>query len=269
MPNRIIKESIWSSSTLSKISLEAASHFLWLLPLPDDHGCCLISTDFICSRLYYKRKHVTSKKVAEWNAELERVDLIRTWEVDGERYAYFPKWGKHQVIRSLHFRKTPIPPESVINCNQLQSIAISCGDHLNLNPNLNPIYVDLRKSTHSPTNVEKDNLTDMARYWNENCGKLPLVSRITASRRSKELKRLDEFGEEKFKQAIKLAAASVFCNGGKNGDGWKANYDFLIANENNIAKLLEGKYGGEIKQKIQFKLVEPENAEDKLHEDSF
>lgn len=134
MPNRIIKESIWTSPNLNQLNKLAELHFYRLLPLPDDHGCCQVTPAVVKGRCYPLREDITITMIEQWNEELERLDLIRTWNENGRQYAWFPKWKDHQRIRSLHNRKTPEPPQSVI-CRQ-----VSSSDALNPNPNhnLNP-----------------------------------------------------------------------------------------------------------------------------------
>ena len=150
MPNRIIKESIWSSPTLSQISLEAQAFWLRLLPLPDDHGCFDARSAILRGKLYpLCLTKVTEANIEAWLTELESVDSIRRWLTpDGITWGLMTNWSKHQRIRSLHQRKTPEPPENLIvkslvitdvNCRQLTAI-----DRLNPNPNPNQNIKDSR-----------------------------------------------------------------------------------------------------------------------------
>ena len=50
-----------------------------------------------------------------------------------------------------------------------------------------------------------------------------------------------EQGEENVIKAIDIAANSDFLKG-KNDCNWKMDFDWLIANDTNIVKILEGKY---------------------------
>lgn len=150
MPNRIVKESIWSSENLAKASLLAQGFFLRLLPLPDDHGCFDARTAILRARLFpLNYSDVTEKQIEKWIQELIAVDCIRVWLDSGIRYGYVPTWSKHQQVRSLHHRKTPVPPEELVtkthtenkddsNCKQV--IAAE-----SLNPNPNPIQTCVRQ----------------------------------------------------------------------------------------------------------------------------
>ena len=67
------------------------------------------------------------------------------------------------------------------------------------------------------------------------------VTKLTDSRKLKLSKRLKEHGEENIIKAIDIAANSDFLKG-KNDRNWKMDFDWLIANDTNIVKILEGKY---------------------------
>jgi hypothetical protein len=132
MATRFIKDSIWTSPNLNSLSDLAENFFFRLLPLPDDHGCCEITPAVIKGRCYPLKDNVTAKKIEQWAIELVKTDLIRVWEVNRRIYAYFPTWSVHQRIRSLNTRKTPEPPESVVNCRQSESVDASCGSLFSL-----------------------------------------------------------------------------------------------------------------------------------------
>lgn len=114
MPNRIIKESIWTSPNLNKLSDMAERHFYRILPLPDDHGCFESTPKVVRGHCYPLKENVTHEDIAGWQKELEEAGLIILWSVNGGReYGAITSWKKHQYIRSLHNRKTPSPPKEV------------------------------------------------------------------------------------------------------------------------------------------------------------
>ena len=134
MPNRVIKESLWTSPNLNKLSDLAERHFYRILCLPDDFGCCELTPLVVKGRCYPLKEKITTKQIEGWNRELEAEDILRIWNDNGRYYAYFPTFNIHQRVRSKHLRKTPEPPESV-TCRQ-----VSAGDgdcHPNHNPNHN------------------------------------------------------------------------------------------------------------------------------------
>lgn len=73
------------------------------------------------------------------------------------------------------------------------------------------------------------------------------VNKLTDSRKKKLLARLQEQGEENIIKAIDIASESDFLKG-KNDRNWKMDFDWLIANDTNIVKVLEGKYCNKTKE---------------------
>ena len=73
------------------------------------------------------------------------------------------------------------------------------------------------------------------------------VNKLTDSRKKKLLARLQEQGKENIIKAIDIASESDFLKG-KNDRNWKMDFDWLIANDTNIVKVLEGKYCNKTKE---------------------
>jgi biotin operon repressor len=78
-------------------------------------------------------------------------------------------------------------------------------------------------------------------YWNTK-GNLPHIKAFTAQRQEKLRSRMSEpLFAGNWRVIIDKLAASSFATGG-NQRSWKADIDWLLANSNNYAKVLEGKY---------------------------
>lgn len=73
------------------------------------------------------------------------------------------------------------------------------------------------------------------------------VNKLTDSRKKKLLARLQEQGKENIIKAIDIASESDFLKG-KNDRNWKMDFDWLIANDTNVVKVLEGKYCNKTKE---------------------
>ena len=126
MPNRVIKDSIWSSPSLSKLSEKAQLHWpRWLLQ-PDDWGCFNADEDIIKGLVYPKMKSVTTKKILELRDEYNQSGMLFLWSENGRVWGYFISFEKHhpQFCNSTHLdgegkqarhkRKTPEPPTDEI-----------------------------------------------------------------------------------------------------------------------------------------------------------
>ena len=94
------------------------------------------------------------------------------------------------------------------------------------------------KTNIQPTKEDISPAEDVLDLYRLHCPSLPDV-RILNDKRRKHIKALlKAFTIEEITEGFKKAEASDFCKG---KTGWKADFEFLI-NQNNMAKVLEGKY---------------------------
>lgn len=73
---------------------------------------------------------------------------------------------------------------------------------------------------------------------------LSIISKLSDKRKAKLKARIDELGEDKIIEAIDKIKESSFLRG-DNDRKWKVDFDWLIANDTNILKVLEDKYKDE------------------------
>jgi hypothetical protein len=104
-----------------------------------------------------------------------------------------------------------------------------------------------RKNKEQETKNKGDLAQEIFEIWNQHCGdSLPKVNKLSAIRRGKLATRFSEAESPEsyvadFTQAVKLCAASPFLSG-QNDRRWTADFDWLIKNDGNLVKVLEGKY---------------------------
>ena len=86
-------------------------------------------------------------------------------------------------------------------------------------------------------------LSPLAEFWNTTCPNLPAVREMSENRRKKEKLRLEERPDlAEWERIFRMIHESPFCRG--NGKtGWRATFDWIIDNPDNVLKVLEGKYG--------------------------
>lgn len=83
---------------------------------------------------------------------------------------------------------------------------------------------------------------DIKNLWNSICISYPKVVSVTDKRKASLRCRWEQLKElKKFEEAFRKLEASDFCKG-NNDRKWKASFDWIIANQTNIVKVLEGKY---------------------------
>lgn len=92
---------------------------------------------------------------------------------------------------------------------------------------------------------------EIVALWNtavENTS-IPQVKKLTNSRRAKIKARMKDFPESEDWAALfkPIIASDFLC--GDNDRGWTASFDWLVANEENPTKVLEGKYANKKKKK--------------------
>lgn len=108
MPNRIIKESICSSDSISQCSWFEEVLFYRLIVNCDDYGRFDGRTAVIKSRLFPLVDGLTSKNVEDAIKKLVSIGLVGLYEAQGKPFLYLPAWNEHQTIRAKK-SKYPAP----------------------------------------------------------------------------------------------------------------------------------------------------------------
>ncbi len=144
MPNRIIKESICTSDSLSQLSWFEQAVFFRLIVLADDFGIFDARSAIIRGRAFPLHS-VTDKQIDDALSKLATVDMIYLYTVGGKPYLQLKTWGEHQQIRATK-SKYPKPENADLqsvdsNCNQLQSVDSNCNQLQSVDSNCprNPI----------------------------------------------------------------------------------------------------------------------------------
>ena len=93
------------------------------------------------------------------------------------------------------------------------------------------------KNRDEENKIEK-NLIDL---WNSTS--LPKIYLFSSERKTHLRQRIkNRHFVENYSVAIEKISKSDFCLGGEDKKGWKSTIDWLLANDNNYVKALEGKY---------------------------
>lgn len=108
MPNRVIREGLLHSQRYWSVHIEARQLFWHLMLLADDFGLVSLAPVFIRRMAFIDAP--PQSKIDRLIGELERVDLLRTYEVEGVRYGFIPRF--RQILRIEHARH-PLPPHAL------------------------------------------------------------------------------------------------------------------------------------------------------------
>ena len=106
---RTVKPEFFESESLAKVSRESRLAFIGLFALADDHGRLRYLPKRIAGDLFPLDDDVTPEHVERWITELEEVDCVRTYEVEGKTYLYLPEWETHQKIDHPSQSRIPEP----------------------------------------------------------------------------------------------------------------------------------------------------------------
>jgi len=103
-----------------------------------------------------------------------------------------------------------------------------------------------------PAKKPKKNHVDQTAYvdlWNERCGALPKVRKLTKKRNSLLASRIAEgLTLAQFDEVLAKIQTSLFLNG-DNDRGWKVSFGWVIESDDHITDILEGKYDRSSKPK--------------------
>ncbi|MEI3363826.1 MAG: hypothetical protein V8R75_15560 [Oscillospiraceae bacterium] len=129
MPNRIIKESICTSDSISALTDFQETFFYRLIVNCDDFGRMDARPAILKARLYPLRERLTLKEIESALRALATVGCVEVYEVDGKPYLRLPSWEVHQQIRA---KKSKFPGPECANgsndttCNQMISDDFKC-----------------------------------------------------------------------------------------------------------------------------------------------
>ena len=135
MPNRIIKDSILTSTKINSLSFFEYTLWTALILLADDYGRFHANPLIIKGYAFALRPEVTAENIETGLQSLVEHDCIKTYTHGGKNYLFFPNWTEHQRLRNRK-SKFPEPPfeleifqnDIAASCGQLPPNAASCGD---------------------------------------------------------------------------------------------------------------------------------------------
>ena len=123
MPNRIIKDSISKSETISGLTDFQFRLWVHLITYVDDYGRGDARPAIIKGACFPFRDRMTNKDIEKGLADLAGAGCVVLYKVDGKPYLCFPNWENHQRVRQK-VSKCPSPEE----CDEEQNDAASCGE---------------------------------------------------------------------------------------------------------------------------------------------
>lgn len=107
---RTIKPEFPQSESMGQCTRDARLTFLLLFTMADDSGRLRANSRMLAS-LLFPYDDDAKKHIESWLVELEKVNCIQRYQVDGDSYLAINKWSAHQKIDKPTPSKIPAPPE--------------------------------------------------------------------------------------------------------------------------------------------------------------
>ena len=232
MPNRILYDDLKGSDKYNAVSPAARDLYVRLLLCADDFGRYFANPVIVAREAYPTLEAMTSKQVGPLLDILADAGLIVRYKVGKDDYLLITNW--RQRTRAMK-SKYPAPDEqpaydghpSVMR----QSPAHGDGDGDG----------DGDGAAAPAPSIAPALIVEM---YNTICVDLPKVRGLTESRRKHLLPRIKEHPDiEWWRRLFQRVQTTPFCTG-DNDRGWRADFGWLIENDTNALKVLEGKYDG-------------------------
>ena len=214
---------LWEDEHFGKLSDKAKLLFIACITNADDEGR-LSGNPANLRAIAFRFEDIPTSKIEELINEIKTsLSNFKCYTINDCRYIQFLKWKDYQQIRKDREKPSKFPLWQ---------------------PN------DNQKATKRPLNLTKPNLTKPNRQeitlvekWNST---LQTKIRLTPARQKHITARLKE-GEfsknfELICQKVKNSDFLMGKNPSKGHEHWKATFDWIIKNEENYVKVLEGNY---------------------------
>lgn len=225
---RMIDPNIWQSEDFSKLSTLGKLVFIGLFSLADDEGRGRSNPVYLKSTLFPYEESIRSADIDKTLSEISSNMSVIFYSCDGSSYYSLYNWKSWQKIDR--------PTESKIPEYDEKTMQRLFDEY---STNFQRVITPKRKEDNIK---EKENKrTKIKDIYNQNCENLPQVQKLTEKREKAIDKFLKEFTEEQFEQICQIANTTDFLIG-KNKEGWKADFDFLMRIDK-ATNILEGKYG--------------------------
>lgn len=156
MPNRIIKESTFTSDKISLLSDFEFRLWVGLITQADDAGRGDARPAIIKGRVFPLRERVTIKDIDSALHALAAGGCITLYTVGGKSYYQFPSWAAHQRVRDAK-PKYPAPEDGEVLpfCGELRRVAASCGE---TRPKSNPIQSESESNNKGAERADRSPL---------------------------------------------------------------------------------------------------------------
>lgn len=210
-------------STLGKLV------FIGLFSNADDEGRGRANPTYLKSILFPYEESIRSADIDKTLSEISSNMSVVFYSCNGSSYYSLTKWYDWQKIEKPQDSKLPAYNE---NDEEIQLLFYDQSAN-----NRRPVVPNRKEENRKEKEEKRNRIKDK---YNAICTNLPQVQKLTDKREKAIDKFLQEFTEEQFEQICVIANNSDFLTG-KNDNGWKADFDFIMRTDK-ATNIFEGKY---------------------------
>lgn len=224
---RSLKPDIWQDEKLGRCSIGARLLFVGLISQADDEGRFRAAPALMRASIFPHDDPLAGMDgqlpgigasgldVDGWLVELSDAQLIRLYEIRGERYGDLPGWAKHQRVdhprpSELPSCKKPRRPKRPISPKHA-GLSQKPRDDSRILPPDRDRDRDKDKSVVDPAAPDRPR-SDVDRVWGNYQHRHP-TARLTTARRELIKRRLRDYDVDTLKAAIEGNHLDPFCNG--------------------------------------------------------
>ena len=257
---RMIDPNIWVSEDFGKLSVLAKIVFIGMFSNADDEGRGRAKPVYLKSILFPYDEGIRVIDIDKTLSEISSNMSVTFYSHDGNEYYVLDNWAKWQkvdkptpsIIPELDDNSTIIrrgfaegSPNTPREFAERSPLIEKNKNRIEQEENKKGIEQEEKVVGGAPepeTSEEKINANSVMDAYNTICINNPKAKILTASRRDKLNTRLKEKAfRENYKQVFEIISKTDFLQG-KNDRKWKADFDWIIDNDKNYVKVLEGKY---------------------------
>lgn len=226
---RMLNKKISLDEEIAKLSDKAIILYTWCIAFLDVEGRINADPQILKGLVVPYLKRFNYKVIEKCVAEIGKLPNVVLYG-NNHKYMQFLGFPKNQNINKDREAPSEIPPPTLAELQQN-----SC-------------------TTPAKDNISKDNISKdkymafenaIFTTWNSFVKNYPILSsieKISPERRIHLKKRFaNKHFVDNYPKAISLIKNYAFLKG-ENDRGWRISFDWLIANDNNYIKILEGRY---------------------------
>jgi hypothetical protein len=256
---RYLKPSFWKDEDIAELPYQIRLFYIALWNFADREGRLEDRPKWLQVEIFPYEKVDIEKMLQQLTKPKSNSNrpFIKRYSVGGKKYIQILAWQEHQ--RPHHQEpESKIPPPSFAETSEATPKSIRSDTEVSTNQSAGEWrrrmetetekekeYILQSPSENSKKSLKREDEDKLMRLWNELTVKYPVLAKVLkiSPERRRHLKQrfINKDFMLKFEEVLKKIPKSKFLLG-ENDRKWVVSFDWLIANDTNYLKILEGKY---------------------------